>query len=348
MIPKFKDSGKKLTDELLHAVEGKLHIALPQEYREFLLKYNGGRPRPDLFKIPRGRELFVDEFLSFDEESMRKFGRPDIESELDTFRHLEGMPALHFSPMPEHLLPIAHAGDDLVLLSLSGPDSSKILFWDRVEEGFERDHVETIADSFSQFLERFTYDQESSPWEELIVNGDVDGFRRWLQTINMKKARHPCGTSLLTQCMGTAIDEGVPEIVDILIQEHRADPARGFLDALSAGQVEIAEALLARKPRFPHKPFILEGIQHFASLILWHEEAAPTKRELDGSFALRGVWRDRRLVDLLIKAGADVNCKDPDGRTPLDFAEQYGDPGAVQWLFDRGAKSQIEKTVHRL
>jgi hypothetical protein len=338
MIPKFKNSGKKLTDELLHSVEARLNIVLPQEYREFLLKHNGGRPRPDVFKLPDGRELSVDEFLPFDEELMRKYGCPDIESELDSLRHLEGMPALHFSSMPDDFLPIAHTGDDLVLLSLSRTGSSKILLWDRVEEGFDPGNVQTIADSFPDFLEGFTYDPENLPWEELIVNQDLDGFRRWLGTVNMKKARHPCGTSLLSQCMGTAIDEGVLEMVDILVQEHGADPARGFLDALSAGQVEIAEALLARKARFRRKPIIIEGIQHFASLILWGEEAGPTKRELDGSFALRGVWRDRRLVDLLIKAGADINYKDPEGRTSLDYARQYGDAEAVQWLLDRGAK----------
>ena len=44
------DIGKPLKEDDLKELEVEFDIYLPEEYREFLLKSNGGVPIPDVFK----------------------------------------------------------------------------------------------------------------------------------------------------------------------------------------------------------------------------------------------------------------------------------------------------------
>ena len=47
---------------------------------------------------------------------------------------------------------------------------------------------------------------------------------------------------------------------------------------------------------------------------------------------------DLNRVKLLVERGADVNAKDEEGKTPLDFAQENGHQEIVKWLKECGAK----------
>lgn len=49
MTVMITDVGAPLTAEELEKFEAHLQVQLPADYRQFLLKYNGGRPEPNLF-----------------------------------------------------------------------------------------------------------------------------------------------------------------------------------------------------------------------------------------------------------------------------------------------------------
>jgi cell wall assembly regulator SMI1 len=52
------------TDEEVIAFEKEAGIALPQDYRQFLLTHNGGKPSLDLLTIPDcEQEALIDHFL---------------------------------------------------------------------------------------------------------------------------------------------------------------------------------------------------------------------------------------------------------------------------------------------
>lgn len=54
-----------------------------------------------------------------------------------------------------------------------------------------------------------------------------------------------------------------------------------------------------------------------------------------GAAVLNG---DKEMVRLLIENGADVNCKDDGGCSPLTIAEQMNYPGIARLLLKNGAK----------
>src|SRR5262249_6098169 len=106
------DTGPPLTDARIDRLERELGIKLPEGYRSFLRRYNGGRPNPEFFPI-QGLENNpfggIHHFLGID--------IPVESSCIDwNYRILKGR-------IPRELLPIAgdHMGN-AICLSLRGPN----------------------------------------------------------------------------------------------------------------------------------------------------------------------------------------------------------------------------------
>src|SRR5258708_28345592 len=53
MTLSISDSAAAVSDADLAAVERRLGVDFPDDYRAFLLRHNGGVPRPDRFRISR-------------------------------------------------------------------------------------------------------------------------------------------------------------------------------------------------------------------------------------------------------------------------------------------------------
>ena len=146
----IRTSYPKLRDEVLAELEQKLQVRLPQQYKEFLRKYNGGKPVPNVFAIkgnPYDSRGMIQHFLGVSEGNYR-----DILKQATVFR----------DRVPSDLLPVARdPGGSLICLAVSGENYGKIYFWDRedeVEEGEEPDYrnVYFIANSFDELLENLT------------------------------------------------------------------------------------------------------------------------------------------------------------------------------------------------
>src|ERR1051325_11614933 len=99
--------------------ENRWNLQLPQDYRSFLLKHNGGRPFPAMFPIsgmennPEGQ---VQDF----------FGLGTAIKSYDLNWVLENLGV----PQPDGLLPVGcnASGDYLCISTKSG----RVLFWDRM------------------------------------------------------------------------------------------------------------------------------------------------------------------------------------------------------------------------
>jgi hypothetical protein len=139
----IKDCSGPVDQGLIDSFEKKFSIKLPEEYRFFLKKYNGGYPEPDSFSFNDAADgSTVDRFLGL---GVGEYS--NLEKYLHTYR----------SRIPKRLFPIAHdPGGNLVLIGLFGPELNKIYFWDHELEAEESEpdmsNVYFLANDLDEFL----------------------------------------------------------------------------------------------------------------------------------------------------------------------------------------------------
>eukprot|EP01042_Synura_sphagnicola_P036385 gene36385-biopygen3899 len=98
----------------------------------------------------------------------------------------------------------------------------------------------------------------------------------------------------------------------------RAGAATGdevFLELVKKGDVKQVAAALRLKP-----DLILAKDDNDNVALIWASCYGPAS-----------------IVELLLNNGADVNCKNKDGETPLNYASMWGHTAIVEMLLDRGA-----------
>lgn len=143
MAFKMLEIGCKISVDDIRQLELVLNMTLPDEYKEFLYKYNGGRPDPAAFNIhgfPNNPKGVIQEFMGV--------RQPILSSNIAwTFKAYHGR-------IPHHLLPIARTGTgDLVCLDV-GATGSRVVFWDSQSEESPPScrNVYRVADSFQEFI----------------------------------------------------------------------------------------------------------------------------------------------------------------------------------------------------
>lgn len=127
------------------ALETRLGTRLPEEYRQFILDFNGGRPSPDCFELALRAGPYtgsvVDYFLSVDVAD-----EMNIDNVLGWLRGRK----------PRALLPIASdPGANYVMLGIEGDVRGKVYFWNHEWEPQneqEWSNIDLIADSFDAFM----------------------------------------------------------------------------------------------------------------------------------------------------------------------------------------------------
>ena len=134
--------GDPITPEQLNAFEERLNLTLPEDYRTFLLTYNGGRPKEAAFDFTRngrkdgswiGRLRGLTEKRGANLEQMYGYSR--------------GFVAAHFFPIAPD------AGKHALYLSLGQEDYGAVYFGDTDE--VSEDGINTmyfVAPSFTAFM----------------------------------------------------------------------------------------------------------------------------------------------------------------------------------------------------
>ena len=130
-IQPFDDHRPATEQDIMHFQMG-LAAVLPDDYCEFLLRFNGGYPEP----VGLGNGSLVNAFFGFCQKS----------------HCLQCNYYIHRTVFPFGIIPIADdPGGNIICIVLSKPDHGKILFWDH-EQG-DADSFSILADSFSTFLD---------------------------------------------------------------------------------------------------------------------------------------------------------------------------------------------------
>jgi hypothetical protein len=145
----IRESGPQLTDERIASFEGELGVSLPEQYRRFLLKTNGGRFSPpgtyavDVEGAPGG-SADVGDF----------FGIDDAVESCD----LSWNRSTLSERIPDELLPIAcDSGGSVFCLSLQGPDRGAVLYCDLQSVAFDYEATPKfypVASNFEGFLNK--------------------------------------------------------------------------------------------------------------------------------------------------------------------------------------------------
>jgi hypothetical protein len=144
-MTKIVEANEPLDESVLAELEKSLNIELPEFYRNFLLKYNGGRPVPDGFKFKgKTKGSMVDGFFGIHNQKYN-----NLRDELETYKNR----------IPYNFFPIARdPGDNLIAIAVSNPNKGSIYFWNHERENeidgsYDFSNVILIADSFDEFLD---------------------------------------------------------------------------------------------------------------------------------------------------------------------------------------------------
>jgi len=160
LIIKPPKKGDKLKEADLKKFEKTLGTTLPDEYRKFLLKYNGGYPNPAFIDIPKNDYCRYPDDMGTSVEFLCGIHKDpalvgiDLAYMIDKYKITE-------QQMPDELLPIG--GDimvNLICIGLQGQYRNKVYYWDqdwaadpeKENQPFWK-NVTEISESFDKFLE---------------------------------------------------------------------------------------------------------------------------------------------------------------------------------------------------
>ncbi len=131
------------TEQSIARLESELGFPLPDDYRRFLVDFNGGRPEPSgfLFETSEGSS----------DSAIRYFFTLDNDEYYGILENLRD----YKDRIPEGLMPIAcDPFGNLVLIDLGAKAVGTIYFWDHEKESMEEptwDNISTVARSFTVF-----------------------------------------------------------------------------------------------------------------------------------------------------------------------------------------------------
>jgi cell wall assembly regulator SMI1 len=151
---KMKEEGSLITNMQLSEYETDLHITLPPDYKEFILKHNGGRPSESwafrFFEVGENESTssVISYFMSFSDQ---------YDSIQNCYMNL-----VELGEVPVGLLPIADdPGGNSIFISCATADFGKVCFGDHELEDPETGYLvmSPVADSFTDFLNQIYIDE---------------------------------------------------------------------------------------------------------------------------------------------------------------------------------------------
>jgi len=135
----IQGNNEVLTKSRLQEFERIIGVQLPQKYREFLLKYNGGYPRPYYFTISKEQGIgMVNIFYGIGEMY------DNLDKKIDIFDEI----------MDIGFIPIADdSGGNQICLGLTEKYSGNVYFWIHDEDPEDMSNMYFLAKDFEEFLE---------------------------------------------------------------------------------------------------------------------------------------------------------------------------------------------------
>jgi hypothetical protein len=122
----FSQTESQLNSLQIEEIEKCVRLDFPIDYKNHLLKYNGGQCSPSIFKFYENKkwtESCIDWFLAI------------YDGEYDNLKNILKLTNLIKKRLPTHILPIAlDPGGNLICISCGAEDKGSIYFWDHENE----------------------------------------------------------------------------------------------------------------------------------------------------------------------------------------------------------------------
>ncbi len=143
---RLRSPGTPAPAELVRAFEQQLGFTLPEDFRSFLLRYNGGKPIPSAFLLRKRTGPYSDSLVHRLEglEPSERAGLRWLHSFMQ-YRLPVGFLAIGIDPT-----------GNFICLGLDSDARGRVYFWDHEDEPDppHPSHMELVADSFDEFLRR--------------------------------------------------------------------------------------------------------------------------------------------------------------------------------------------------
>ncbi|PCJ11402.1 MAG: hypothetical protein COB04_19135 [Gammaproteobacteria bacterium] len=180
----------KATEEKIQRFESMIGCELPIEYRNYLAKYNGGKPIPSNFDLENeeGLTLHTMNSLSFDGKYY------DHAWTYETFK----------GRIPKQLLPFGDdPGGNQICIGLKGKYKGKVYFWDHEEDNliFKFKGVSLVAESFNEFIDGlYEYiDLNETEIDRILRTRDFDVLERLLENGHDIEQENEYGRTLIEE-----------------------------------------------------------------------------------------------------------------------------------------------------
>jgi cell wall assembly regulator SMI1 len=162
---------KQATIKEIKEFEQKIEANLPDDYIQFLLKYNGVRFKQDSY------DGMLKPYSNIDGGAVRWFY-----TLADSYNYnLLKTCYMYFNRIPKQLIPIAEdGGGNQICLAVRGENYGKVYFWDHDWESDEGEeptysNVYLIANNFSEFLNKL-YElklNDDGSWTKIYQDGTI-------------------------------------------------------------------------------------------------------------------------------------------------------------------------------
>lgn len=283
----------KINEEQLADFEKQINANLPEEYKQFLLFYNGGQPDKTEFSTKKYGNSILQCFFGFD----TPYRTDNFDYILNTFKNR----------VPNDFLPIGRDMlGNLILIGIRQKYEGKIYFWWHENEGQKKawlKNIFSITKSFTDFFENLKEEVEES-YGDLIDLFDSEDYQKQLDLIN---SGWDVNTPLENN-FGFAIErvalKGNPEVLKALIAKG-ANFGKAMKQTLTIRNVEAARLLLAAgaNPNYGTEKEISK-----CNTLLMSAVNMPVPSV--------------EIANLLVEHDADVTVEDEYGWTALKVAER--------------------------